>query len=84
MVFLFAGRGSRKLLAIGITDANIEKLKEDKPIFKMAEEFNLSKFECNDIMIFYGKTEQEIYKHLKDNGVLKDTKIVQYGKPTKQ
>ena len=48
-----------KLVGLGISEGNVIKLKEGKPILVKLNEMIP---DCNiDVLIFYGKTEQELY-----------------------
>lgn len=51
------------ILVFGITDENIKRLKEDKPI-----KFNLSELGMDDITVYicHGKDEQALYEQFKE------------------
>ncbi len=62
------------LIVLGLSDENLERLKKDQPI-----KFNLKELGLQDmdILIFNGKTEDEMYKQMKDaidplNTIFKD------------
>lgn len=51
----------RKLFSMGISNGNIRKLKEGKPIVVFGPEVGLD----HDIMIFWGETEEKMVEMLK-------------------
>lgn len=59
--FTGIGDNGRKMLGIGLSEGNIQKLKEGKPIHFSAEEVKMAGF---DVLIMHGATEQEIVKQL--------------------
>lgn len=60
----FNGRNERGrlLLGFGISEGNVQRLKEGKPIHIHADEMGFA----GEIMIFYGETEDEIARQLKE------------------
>lgn len=50
-------------IVIGISDRNIELLKQGKPILFNLKALGLPE---RDVLIFTGKTEQDMYKEIKD------------------
>jgi hypothetical protein len=65
-----------RMLGIGLTARNLELLKQDRPIEFTAGEMTLDKIEVDEVVIFYGETEESIYTHFKDLGLLKGTQII--------
>lgn len=61
---------SDKALIFGLSDFNIEKLKLGQPIM-----FNLKDMGLEDktVIILYGKTERDIFKELKEAGLIDPT-----------
>ncbi|MDB4330453.1 hypothetical protein N9948_01895 [bacterium] len=56
-----------KMLGLGITDANIEALKQGKPILKNISEYYSGPLD--KVLIMYGKTEFAIVNDFKKNGI---------------
>ena len=56
-----------KNIILGLSDDNIEKIKAGRPI-----SFNLKDIGLEDrnVLIFYGKTELDMYKELRDKGLI--------------
>lgn len=63
MIKFTAQRAARKLIGLGISEGNIKKLKQGKPIHIFGEELGFSNVE---IMIFYGATEQKMQEDLSE------------------
>jgi len=62
-----------KIIGIGITAANIEKLKEGKPIlFKLSD---LGLDWPGEVTIFYGETEEKITKELAEAGLIPPIRV---------
>ena len=59
------------LLMFGLSEMNIQKLKEDKPIFIDLKELGLE----GGVLIFYGETEEKMYADLLKQGVKIDNVI---------
>ncbi len=61
-------RTGRRLLGFGLSEGNLQRLRNDEPIHvdvsKMHEDLDV------DLMIFYGKTEQEMADMLKEHGLV--------------
>lgn len=54
------GRGGRKGIILGLEEGNIERLRQGKPIHIHADELGFA----GDIMIVYGKTQEDIAAEL--------------------
>ena len=63
MLKAVAGRN----IILGLSDANIENIKAGRPISFNLKEIGL---EDRNVLIFYGKTEQDMYKELRDKGMI--------------
>lgn len=64
-----------KTVGFGLSEENINRLKNGQPILVRGVEIGIT----NDILIFYGKTEEVIMKDLRKQ-MTKDTTII-YKKP---
>lgn len=63
MVKFTADNGGITTIGLGVSEGNVEKLKEGKPILVHLGEMIPG---CNmDILIFYGETERAMYEELK-------------------
>lgn len=65
MLKFLADRNGRKLLGLGISQGNVDKLKEGKPILVEGEKLGLP----FDVFLFYGETEATMVQSLRDAGV---------------
>jgi hypothetical protein len=54
----------RKLLALGLSTRNLDKLKQNQPIHFNKEELGKAKIEFDDIIIYWGETEEQMIKEL--------------------
>lgn len=61
MIKFISHRGARKLLGIGLSQGNVDRLKKKQPVWITGEEVGISNL---DIMIMYGETEQSIADEL--------------------
>ena len=59
----------RKLLGFALSEQNIILLKEGKPIHSDLSTLGIPDW---DVLIFYGKTEDEIIETLKEHKLIKD------------
>lgn len=50
----------KNILLLGLSEENVKRLKENKPIHINGSEIGLS----NDVIIMYGETEEHLYKEL--------------------
>ena len=65
-------RDGKPLYGFGLSEGNLQKLRQDMPIVVELEQLGLT----GSLVIFYGKTESEIYKMMKDGGLIgPDTKM---------
>lgn len=55
------------VFGFGLSDGNIERLKQGKPIYFALDELGL---ESHEVIILYGKTEEAITQELRKNGML--------------
>lgn len=68
MLKFLADRGKEKLIGFGLSEGNLHKLREGKPIAIDLLEMNLP---WNaKILIFYGKTEKDMEKELRAHGLI--------------
>lgn len=61
------------LIILGLSDENLDRLKKDQPIKFNLNELGLSDYE---VLIFNGKTEQEMQKMMMEVGLVHPTKTV--------
>ena len=64
--FRGTGRDGRTAIGLGITDRNIEKLREGNPIHIFGEELGMPGFE---ILLMTGTDEQAITTELRESGL---------------
>ena len=62
----FSGKNNRgrPLLGFGLSEKNLEKLREGLPIHLHADEMGFA----GDVLIFYGKTEDDLAKQMIEGG----------------
>lgn len=65
MIKLRGTRGDREFILLGLSEGNIAKLKEGKPIAIFREDLGIGV----DVLIYYGATENAIIDELKALGV---------------
>lgn len=73
--FIAEHENGRIILGLGITTKNIAKLKEGYPIHFNAEQINLPKLEINEVIIFFGETEEQIQKDFEEKGIIDKSRI---------
>lgn len=56
----------QQLVVLGLSDINIQRLTNDKPVFVRGEELKIE----HDIVIVHGRTEQDIVKSLTLLGII--------------
>jgi len=78
--FTAKGNDSKDLLCFGLSEKNLEKLKEGQPIVVDGAELGRSDLR---VMIFYGKTERDMYQDLKASGVNIDNALINLKAMTK-
>lgn len=61
--FVITQKNGPKLVGLGITEENVKRLKEGKPILVKGEEIEME----HDTVILYGKTEQDIAKEIQES-----------------
>lgn len=71
----FKSEGKQPLIGLGLSEGNLKKLREGKPIFIMREELGID----FNLLIFWGKTEEEIQRKLKDIGMINDKTNIKIG-----
>ena len=64
MVKFSADGGDGKILGLGISERNVQLLREGKPILIRSDELEQLTSWKGSIMLFYGKTEDDIKKTL--------------------
>lgn len=52
-------------LVLGITEGNIIRMKKDEPVKVNLKEMGLDGSRVKDIVIFYGKDEQDLFNQIK-------------------
>lgn len=52
-------------LILGIAEANIDKMKKDLPVKVNLKEMGIEGREITDVVIFYGKDDQDLYNQMK-------------------
>lgn len=72
MIKLKMRRNGKDVIGLGLSDGNIDLLRNDQPIIIDGSQMDLP----HDILIFWGKTEKDMYERFKNEGLLtKDTKL---------
>jgi len=61
------------MIMLGLSDENVKRLTNDQPIKFNLKELGLFDYE---VVIFHGKTEQEMAKMMKDAGLIHPTKTI--------
>ncbi len=74
MIKFTGSRDGRLFIGFGLSQGNIDRLKEGKPIVVNLEELNLPYHA--DILILYGETEQSLTDELNSYGVITPETIV--------
>jgi hypothetical protein len=75
MIKLMGTRGGKKLLGLGVSLANIERLMRGDPILVNEGEMDPTLGDL-EITIFYGATEAALEKMLRDSGMVDEhTKV---------
>ena len=64
--FAAQGKDGTTLVGFGLSEQNVEKLKAGQPIHVEGSQVGLEKVQ---VLIFYGKTEKEMYDNLKSEGI---------------
>lgn len=52
-------------LIIGITEGNVERMKDDKPVKFSLAEMGLDGSRVKEVVVFYGKDEQALFNQIK-------------------
>lgn len=65
--FLVDGKNGAKLVGLGLSQGNIDRLKEGKPIYLHLDELGI---EGIDVLIHYGETEDKIIEDFKGKGLI--------------
>jgi hypothetical protein len=66
----------RKILGLGLSHGNLERLKEGQPIHFNAEEMHLPEMRFNEVLIYVGETEDSMRRDLADHGYLDAATVV--------
>ena len=76
MVIVRAGEKGKEILMIGLSDENVKRLTTDQPIIIDNAKSKGAIPPGLEVVIFHGKSEQDIYRMLKKHGMIGvDTKI---------
>jgi len=67
----------RKILGLGLSHGNLDRLKEGKPIHFNAEQMGLPMLNVNEVLIYVGATEESMRRDLAEHGYLDGTVIVE-------
>jgi hypothetical protein len=70
--FLVNGRNGAQLVGLGLSQGNIDRLKDGKPIYIHLDELGI---EGIDVLIHYGETEDSIIADFKKEGLIPDDKV---------
>lgn len=76
MIKFLAELEGRPCLGIGLSDFNIEKLKQGHPIHLNAESLDLPELKVKDIIILWGVTEQAMYQELIGRGLIDKETVI--------
>lgn len=71
----FKSNGNKPLIGLGLSEGNVKKLRKGKPIFIMKEELGID----FDLLIFWGRTEKEMEKKLREIGMITDETDIKKG-----
>ncbi len=76
--FLATGPANRKILGLGLSHKNIEKLKLGQPIHFHAEQMGLGTGVIFDeVLIFVGETEESMRRDFEEKGYLEGAKVIE-------
>lgn len=70
--FIATGPNGRKMLGLGLVAGNLEHLKAGRPIHFDREHLGLAVMNLDDILIFFGETEEAIEKEFREKGFVTD------------
>lgn len=65
MIKAILNTNGKKTALFGLSDINVEKLKNNEPIFIDGEKLNMNM----DVIIMHGQTEGDVYRQLKKAGL---------------
>jgi hypothetical protein len=68
--FLATQPGGRKVLGLGLSHGNIERLKGGQPIHFHVEQMHLHELAVHEVLIFAGETEETMRAQLETTGAL--------------
>lgn len=71
----FKSNDNKLLIGLGLSEGNLKKLREGKPIYIMKEELGID----FDLLIFWGRTEKEMVKKLRDIGAVNEKTEIKKG-----
>ncbi len=66
----------RKILGLGLSHGNLDRLKEGKPIHFNAEEMGLSDLRVHEVLIYVGETEESMRRDLAEHDYLDAATVV--------
>lgn len=69
----------RKILGLGLSHGNLDRLKEGKPIHFNAEQMGLTDLRVNEVLIYVGETEDSMRSDLAAHGYLDGAVVVEEG-----
>lgn len=76
MIKATLNRGDKKILILGVSKLNVERLQKDMPIKVLLSDINQVDLSCiSEIVIMYGETEQTIMDELQKHADLPPLKI---------
>lgn len=70
--FISTGPNGRQMLGLGLVAENIKRLQAGKPIHFDKEHLGIASIRFDDILIFYGETEDAIEQEFRANGFITD------------
>ena len=67
----------RKILGLGLSRGNLQRLQEGKPIHFNAEQMGLPAIAVSEVLVFFGETEESMRAELEANGYLDGCRIIE-------
>jgi hypothetical protein len=80
MIKFQAHRGTTKVIGFGLSDMNIQRLREGKPIYIKGEDWDVE----FDVTIFWGRTEDDIAAELEKHGMVDKNTVIRKSKRAQQ
>lgn len=78
MIKFSAGNEGNKIIGLGLSRKNVEKLMEGLPIIVKGREINRP--EVGEILVFFGETEEQMVADLELEGLLDKNTVVHKSK----